>query len=114
MAYTQITVFSCECANCAHKWITRNESLPDRCPKCKARGWNADHVSINTPAQTTPHTPRLAHRKPSDASLPVADTLRLEPEPEPVHSEPENEFYDDDDTDYYADDDDDWGDTGAP
>lgn len=42
--YREQTVYACTCAKCHGKWVTKTHDLPQRCAKCNAKGWNADHV----------------------------------------------------------------------
>lgn len=42
MAITDITVKSCTCERCSHKWIPKQASAEDItvCPRCKSPYWN--------------------------------------------------------------------------
>ena len=40
MGIEEITVKKCKCERCRHNWITRSNTLPKVCPKCKSPYWD--------------------------------------------------------------------------
>jgi len=44
MILTKKHKLECMCERCSHKWVTRNDTLPTVCPKCKSPYWNKKKV----------------------------------------------------------------------
>ena len=35
-----ISVLECDCQECSHHWVTKDNVLPEICPSCKSLNWN--------------------------------------------------------------------------
>ena len=40
---------TCEREGCGHVWITKSDTLPIACPKCKSRNWNGRPERVHVP-----------------------------------------------------------------